>query len=164
MPEILVRSDGAQALKHPENYREVGVHPITKQRGRFAVRESKPVQIWDKAAHKMKWVRRVEVEALPERDDGSTVIVIAQGGMGAHDFEEISQELSESRKAGRRNRPTFAPRAALIEEACREIRLRGTDSYQVGNQTFTRPSVGLLIPRNAEWAKRLAAESQRETL
>lgn len=162
MPEILIKDGQSESLKHPESYREVGVHPVTKQRGRWAVYEGEPVEVWDKKAHKMVWVRRTRVEALPDVDDGSTVIVIASGGMGIRDFEEMSEELAETRQRGRRNRPLFAPKAAIVEEACTEIRLRNQDSYTVGNQTFTRPEVGLLIPRNAEWAKALAAESRRE--
>lgn len=149
------------AVRHPDSYQEVGVHPVTKQKGRFAVRKGKRVQVWNQQARHYEWRTPVEVEELPERDDGSTVVVISSGEMGERDFAAISEEMAEQRGKRRRNKPLFAPRPNLIEEACKQVRIKAADEYTVGNQRFRRPEVGILIPRNADWAKRMALESQR---
>lgn len=161
MPEIILRSEEASSVKRPDTYSEVSVHPVTKRRGRFAVRLGKPVYVWHKKERRMKWIRRMDVEELPPARDDSVVLVISQGSMGVNDFPAISEELAAYRKKRRRNAPVLAPREELIREACREIRIRGEESWTVGDHTFKRPAAGLLIPRNAEWARALALESQR---
>lgn len=162
--EILVNNGIADSTKQPEVMEVVYNHPVTKQRGHYLLRRGAPQEVWDRKARRMKVVVPTDVEKLRDRGDGEQVFILGEGYWGANDFQEISEELAESRGRRRRNKPLMAPPAALIEEACRELELRQAQSFtnpDTGHR-WVRPSIGLLVPRSAQWANALAEQSKRD--
>jgi hypothetical protein len=119
------------------------------------------MQMWDKAQHRFRWVQHTEVEPLQE-GDGAVFVVANDGHCSVNDLRELSAEAAERRHLRSGNKPTIAPRADYIKEACDQLFFRNAVSWQVGEQSFHRPSVGMLIPRDAAWANAMADEARRE--
>lgn len=160
MTEIIVKEGWAESVQKPETVMEVSTHPVSGHKGRFVVRTGRPMQRWNRQKHRMEWVQQTEVERVDKAHDGAIFMLVNDGFMSSKDFDEMSQEAAERRGTQRRNKPLIAPKPSYIEEACKQVFLRDAESYTVEGITFTRPSVGLLIPRNAEWAHAMAEESK----
>ena len=159
MVDVFINNGVADSVKAPETAMEVSNHPVTKRRGRFFVRTGRPMQVWDPQEKRLKWVQHSEVQPVKAEDD-ATFVIVNDGYMAEADFDEVRAEMLERRNARRRNRPTLAPRADIIKEACREVMFQKGNKVTVGDVTFERPSRGMLIPRDQAWAAAMAEESK----
>lgn len=162
-PELAIKTGAADSPRLPSTYQELPYHPVTKKPGRYAVRTGSPVQVWDKAERRLKWVRHQEVERLPDQPDDSFLFIVANAGYGnQRDLEELSEEAAERRRVNRRNRPPLmGPPDWMIKEACHQLQVQGGRSWTVGDNTFRRKSIEISVPRDASWAQAMADEAKR---